>query len=455
MSQTLVTTGNIEAAIERAGGVVPLMRDTDFPAFIFPIEAEFTNWRSEEHAWRDAVALMDLSQHMTNLFVDGPDAAAVLNGLAVNSFAGFRPGIAKQMVAVNDDGYVIGDGILFYLGEDSFDLVGQHSLIDWVRYNIEQSPLDVRYRLDGNALVRDGDPELYRYQLQGPKALALMEALTGAPVPPVKFFHMADFVIEGRNVRALRHGMVGQPGFELFGPWDDAATIREAILDVGEQFGVQPVGARAYGSTPLEAGWIPTPVPAIFGDDMAAYRQWLPSSRVGSLGGSYLSAAIEDYYMTPSELGYGRHVKFDHDFIGREALESGRTVSSRRKVTLIWNADDIAEAHRSHLQPGTPWKWIEFPKARYSYHQYDSVLVGDELVGISTDAGILVNDSVFVSLATVDEGVAAEGTKVEVLWGEDPVSRKPQVEPHRQLRIRATVAPAPLNDFARTTYRDR
>ena len=206
-------------------------------------------------------------------------------------------------------------------------------------------------------------------------------------------------------MQALRHGVLaGQPGFELFGPWADGSAVRDAIMQVGGQFGIQAVGARAYGSTPLEAGWIPTPVPAIFGSDMEEYRRWLPSSRLGTLGGIFHHEEIEDYYLTPAELGYGRHVKFDHDFVGRGALERGHDGHTRRKVTLIWNADDVADALRSHLQPGLPSKWIGFPKARFRYHQYDSVLVEDKCVGISTgDAGLLVNDSVLVSLATVDE----------------------------------------------------
>ena len=57
---------------------------------------------------------------------------------------------------------------------------------------------------------------------------------------------------------------------------------------------------------------------------MKAYREWLPANSyeaTGSIGGSFVSDNIEDYYSTPYELGYGPFVKFDHDFIGREALE--------------------------------------------------------------------------------------------------------------------------------------
>lgn len=447
---------NSNAAIARAGSPVTLMRNKDFPAFIFPIEGEFTNWRSEERAWRETVALMDLSQHMTNLFIDGPDAITLLSSLAVNTFAGFEVDIAKQLVAVNRDGFVIGDGILFYLGEDSFDLVGQHGLIDWIRYNIERTDLDVRYRLDGNALVRgEQDPELYRFQVQGPKAIELLEKLTGGPIPTVKFFHMTRFEIAGKEVRALRHGMAGQAGFELFGPYADFADVRGALLSAGEPLGIRAVGARAYGSTPLEAGWIPTPVPAIFGPEFHEYREWLPEPRLGSIGGSFDPDDIEDYYLTPYDLGYSRNVKFDHDFIGRAALERIADAPPKRKVTLVWNSEDVANVLRSHIEPGLPAKFIEFPKARYGYYQYDTVYSGDQVVGVSTDVGHLVNDGVFVSLATIDAEFAENGTEVEVLWGEDPVTQKPQVEDHQQVRVRATVAPAPYDDYARSTYRDR
>lgn len=449
-------TENLESAIAQAGGPVPLLRNIDFPAFIFPIEAEFTNWRSEERAWRETVALMDLSQHMNNLFIEGPDALELLSSIAVNTFKGFKVDIAKQLVAVNHDGQFIGDGILFYLAENSFDLVGQHSLIDWVRYNIEQSSLNVRYRLDGNKLMRKNvDPEFYRYQLQGPNALPLLEAITGGPVPDVKFFHMTAFHIAGRTVRALRHGMAGQAGFELFGPYADADVIRTALLEAGAPFGIRAVGARAYSSTPLEAGWIPTPVPAIFSEEFKSYREWLPISRVGSLGGSYSPTSIEDYYFTPFDLGYARNVRFDHDFLGRTALEKIAEAPAKRKVTLVWDASDVADIVASQLQPGTPVKFLEFPKARYAYHQYDSVLLNGQPVGISTDAGYLVNDQVYVSLASVDAEVAENGTTLELVWGEAPVTSKPQVEEHRQATITATVAPAPYDQYARGQYRDR
>ena len=71
---------------------------------------------------------------------------------------------------------------------------------------------------------------------------------------------MTEFVIAGHRVRALRHGMAGQPGFELFGPWADGDDVLRAILTAGEEFGLVRAGAKAYSTANLESGWIPTAV---------------------------------------------------------------------------------------------------------------------------------------------------------------------------------------------------
>ena len=119
----------------------------------------------------------------------------------------------------------------------------------------------------------------------------------------------------------------------------------------------------------------------------------------------------------------------------------------------MWNADDVAAAQQSLLEPGVPAKYVDFPKARYGQYQVDQVLRAGRLVGFSLDAGYITNEQVFASLATIDLDSAEPGTEVVVAWGEEPNSRKPAVEPHRQVQIRATVQPAPYSRFAREDYR--
>lgn len=442
--------------IARTGSAVDLLRNSPARPTVFPVTAEFSNWRSEQHSWRSSCALLDQSHHMTDLFVSGPGALELLSATAVNSFAKTAPGKAKQFIAVNEQGHLIGDAILFHLEDEVFDLVGHPMVVDWVQFHAETGGYDVDLERDGNSIVRAGDPKLYRYELQGPNALAIVEQLIGGPVPDVKFFHMADFQIAGVRVRALRHGMAGQPGFELFGPWSEGARVHDAVLAAGSDHGLVQVGAKGYSSANLESGWVPAPLPAIFSSaDTAAYRDWLPSARAGSLGGSFASPDIEDYYLSPYDLGYGRSVAFDHDFIGRTALEAVAQGPHRKKVTLVWNAQDVAAAHASLFDEGLPAKYIEMPKARYALHHVDEVLADGGHAGLSLDCGYVANDQSFLSLATLDAEFAAPGTEVVVRWGEDPVSRKPQVEPHRQVEIRAVVAPAPYDGYARSSYRTK
>jgi glycine cleavage system aminomethyltransferase T len=446
---------SLEAAIQRVGSPVELLRQSTTRPHAFPVAPEFTNWRTEQNAWRTSCVLFDQSHHMSDLFVSGPDALRLLSDFGVNTFANFGPGKAKQYVTVNADGQFIGDAILFHLEDDLFDVVGHPTVANWLQYNAETGDYQVTLERDDNSVDRPAGtpPKLYRYELQGPTAGPIVAKLTGAPLPDVKFFNMTDFRVAGHRVRALRHGMAGQPGFEFFGPWAEGDDVLAAILAAGAEFGLMRAGAKAYSTSNLESGWIPTAVPAIFGPEMRAYREWLSASALGSLGGSMDSADITDYYVTPYDIGYGRTVKFDHDFVGRAALERVAEAGHRSKVTLVWNPDDLALAYRSLCEAGTPAKFIEMPKARYAFFQVDKVLWNGTTAGMSLDLGYIANEHAFVSLATVDAAASRPGAEVTVLWGERPNSGKPVVERHRQVGIRATVAPAPYVQEVRNSYR--
>jgi vanillate/3-O-methylgallate O-demethylase len=454
-TKEFTVTESLQEAIDRLGSPVELLRNSAARPTVFPVTPEFSNWRSEQHSWRTSCALLDQSHHMTDLFLRGPGAGSLLSSLAVNSFATFPVDRAKQFIAVNHQGQLIGDAILAHLDVDSYNLVGHPMVIDWVQYHAEAGGHDVDVERDGNSIVRQGDPRLFRYELQGPTAPALIEKLIGGPVPQIGFFHMGRFPIAGLEVRGIRHGMAGQPGYELFGPWADGARVREALLEAGAEFGLTQVGAKGYSTANLESGWVPSPVPAIFSDDrLRAYREWLPAPAAGSLGGSFDSPDIEDFYLTPYDLDYGRSVAFDHDFIGRDALQALPEGSRRNKVTLVWNPDDVQDAIGSLLHPGLPAKYIDLPKARYALYQVDRVMQGGATIGQSFDCGYIANEQSFVSLASLDPGTARAGDEVTVLWGERPNSAKLQVEPHRQVEMRATVAPAPFVQYARENYRD-
>ncbi len=451
---------NLEEVISAAGNPVDLLRNSQAGPNVYPgVPAEYTNWRDEQQAWQETCVLYNQSFHMADLAVEGPDALKLLNYLAINSFDGFQVDKAKQFVPCTPDGYVIGDVILFYLAARQFNLVGRAPTLNWVQYHAETGGFDVRVELDQRTALRK-DPSRrrhYRFQVQGPNAMAAIGKALGKAPPELRFFNMTSVEIAGKQVRALRHGMAGQPGFEFFGPWDDYEAVHGALVRAGEEFGMRLVGGRAYSSNTLESGWIPSPLPAVYsGDSLKAYRQWLPATgyeACASIGGSFYSDDIEDYYMTPWDLGYGQFVRFDHDFIGRPVLEKIANRPHRRKVTLALDNDDALRCIGSQLFEGHRAKYMDFPSAVYSMHPFDKVLFNDELVGLSTWIGYSSNERRMLTLAVLDEKHAEPGTEVIFVWGEERGgSIKPTVEQHRQARLRATVSPVPYAEAARKAY---
>ncbi|MFQ5661464.1 MAG: aminomethyl transferase family protein [Gammaproteobacteria bacterium] len=451
---------SLEDLLQNAGSPVELLRNLRTGPNVYPgVPPEFTNWLDEQQAWQETCVLFNQSYHMADLSVQGPDALKLLSYLGVNSFRNFTVDKAKQFVPCSYDGHVIGDVILFYLADNQFNLVGRIPVLNWVRFHAETGGYDVKLELDERSAARK-DPlnrKSYRFQVQGPNAMQVIGKASGKPPPGLKFFNMCRMTIAGREVRALRHGMVGQPGFEFFGPSADGEAVREALITAGEEFGLQQVGGRAYSSNTLESGWIPSPLPAIYsGEKMKAYREWLPADcyeAKASIGGSFDSPNIEDYYLSPWDLGYGPFVKFDHDFIGREALKKIADHSHRKKVTLALNANDVSHAISSQFEKGDRAKFIEFPSAVYSMHPYDKVVANGNTVGISTWIGYSSNERRMLTLAMLDAEYSEPGTEVTLVWGEeDGGTSKPAVERHVQTEFRAIVSPVPYSEVAREEY---
>jgi vanillate/3-O-methylgallate O-demethylase len=455
---------SLENLLARTGDTVRMLRNSQIGAYVYPVvPSEFSNWRMEQRSWRETAVLFDQSHHMAEITVKGSDAFRMLNSLTINSFANFAPNKAKQMVPCSHEGHVIGDGILFYLDKDEFLFVGRTPTVNWIQFQGETGG----YKVD---LIRDdrspahprGKPVVrrhYRFQIQGPNATQVLEKLHGGPLPDVKFFNMDAININGRKVRCLRHGMAGAPGLEIWGPYGEYDEVRETIVAAGKDFGLAQAGARCYSSNTLESGWIPSPLPAIYtGEKMKPYREWLPAGGyegTASIGGSYVSKRIEDYYLTPYALGYGPLVKFDHDFIGREALEKIASAPHRKKVTFAWHAQDVLKIFASLLAPGeTNLKYFDFPNCNYATSSFDQILRNGKLAGFSMFGGYSYNERAVLSLGVVDPDIQI-GDVLTLVWGEEGGgTSKPTVEPHGQVEIRVKVSPTPYARDAREAYHD-
>src|SRR6266436_7112644 len=98
---------SLQQVLKTVESPVKLLRNSQIGPYAFPVvRAEFTNWRYEQRAWRESCALLDLSHHMTDLYIEGPDALKLLSALAVKSFNNFKMNKAKQFVACSPNGVV-------------------------------------------------------------------------------------------------------------------------------------------------------------------------------------------------------------------------------------------------------------------------------------------------------------------------------------------------------------
>jgi len=443
---------------------VEMLRNSKIGMYVYPVvAAEFTNWRDEQIAWRESAVLYDQTHHMDELSVEGPDAAAFLDHVGINSLANFDLSRAKHFVPVTPAGHVIGDMIIFREREDKFVLVGRAPTANWLKFQAAVGKWSVRLghdprsdsRPDGRAIYRTH----YRFQIQGPEAGKIFDKINGGPVPEVKFFHVDRINVGSRRVPALRHGMAGAPGLEIWGPYQDKSYIQSTILEAAGDVGVdlRLCGARAYSTNTLESGWIPSPLPAIYsgGGMLKDYRDWLGADAyeaVGSIGGSFVSDDIEDYYVNPFELGYGFYIGWKSDFIGKEALAKMKDGPNRKRVTFEWNADDVMEIVASAFRPDeVPYKWIDFPQPNYASTSADMVMRDGKMIGMSMFNGYSYNERCMLSLGVVDSDVEI-GDVLTLVWGEPEATEKTSTERHIQAEIRVRVSPTPYARAARESY---
>lgn len=456
---------SLNDAIARHANPVEMLRNSKIGMYVYPVVApEYSNWRSEQAAWRKTAVLFDQTHHMDEVIIEGPDAAEFLSNLAINSFANFDLNRAKHFVPVTPAGHVVGDVIAFREEEDKFVLVGRAPTCNWVKFHHATGNKKVRLthdprsdsRPDGKAVYRTH----YRFQIQGPDADKIFEKMNGGPVQDIKFFHVDWINVGSKRVRALRHGMAGAPGLEIWGPYEDKPYILNAILEAARaaEVDLRQVGSRAYSTNTVESGWIPSPLPGIYtgGGMLADYRDWLGADAyeaVGAIGGSFASDNIEDYYLTPFELGYDFYIGWKKDdFIGKDALVAMRDRPHRKKVTFEWNADDVVKVIASAFRPGEEaFKWIDFPVPNYASTSADMVMRGDSMVGMSMFMGYSYNERCILSLGVVDADVQV-GDVLTLVWGEPDTTGKTSTEPHQQTEIRVRVSDTPYAREARESY---
>ena len=258
------------------------------------------NWFAavgEEHkAVREGVALIDQSS-FAKFELTGPGAFAAIDRVAANQVG--APGRAVYTQLLNEAGGIEADLTVIRLAEDRFYLVtgSGFGVRDggWIRAHLPA---------DGTARLREVTGERAVLNLCGPKARAVLAAVTDDEVANEAFPFLAARQIEiaAAPVLAVRVGYVGELGWELHIPLDHAAAVYRTLRAAGEGHGLRDVGYRAIESLRLEKGYL------------------------------YWSADIGPD-SNPYEAGLGFCVAHDKgDFIGRAALEQVRAAGPERRL---------------------------------------------------------------------------------------------------------------------------
>jgi vanillate/3-O-methylgallate O-demethylase len=341
---------------------------------------------------------------------------------------------------------MVGDGVVVALEDDEFEVMSIPANVSWLQYHIELNKYRVTVAHDLPTGMNTGERRFYRYQLQGPNARQLLEKASGGSIPDIKFFRIGEFQIAGVTIRAISHTMTRKPGYELFGPRAEGPKVLAALREAGRAYGMRENGAISL-PTGIEGGWIGLQMPAIYsGASMKPFREFVSEysfEGFASLGGSLASDNIDDYYVNPWDIGFGNLIKFDHEFIGRAALERlAAQPPRRRKVWLRWDEQDVTRVLASGLfGKESRAKMLSVPYSVYSTFPNDRVLVGDQDVGISMICAYTVNVGSWFSLGTMDSAHAIDGKRVEILWGDADTSLRPMAtEKHVLTRIGATVS---------------
>ena len=261
-------------------------RMVDFGGWDMPVQ--YRGLIEEHMAVRTAVGLFDVS-HMGDIQLRGPNSLAAVQKLLMNDASKLQTGQAHYSAMLYPNGTFVDDVVLHKLGDNDYLIVinagTREKDVQWVRQVIGSM---------SGVHVNDFSDYYTQLAIQGPKAEATLQKLTGVDLKPIKNYWFTWGQVCGyHNVMIARTGYTGEDGFEIYIPSDEPTSARVwgEVLAAGEEFGIIPCGLGARNTLRLESA-------------MALY-------------GHEISDTINVF-----EANLGRYCKLDKgtDFVGREAL---------------------------------------------------------------------------------------------------------------------------------------
>lgn len=407
---------------------------------------QFGGWKKESLSWKTSCYLHAGLNPALPYRLQGPGAMDLLRDACINGFTRFSIGCSKHAVMCNALGNVMADGMVLRTGEEDFTCYFLNPYIDYL-------VASGRYDVTGEDL----SGKTFLFQVAGPQSLAALEAATSDSLRDIDFlWHRPSAIAhEGRDipVRIFRLGVARTLAYEVHGHIEDALDVYRAIAASGKRFGMERIGMQVYGMHHTESGFAQSYIhflPAYTEDpDFMAFLAGGADDYMRDLPGS-AGPVLEKRYANPVELGWAHMIRFDHDFVGRAALERIVDEPHRRIVTLEWHRDDILDVYASQFDADAEVEFMDFAAnpiwtAHNSIVFCDDVMVGDSQIGVSSGRVFSYFYRKMLSLALLQPEYTQIGETVEVLWG----------RPGNQLkRIRATVARYPYLDLPKNAEID-
>lgn len=400
-----------------------------FGDLVMPYIASST--KDEMLACRET-AWLGVSLNQTPVYdIKGPDAAKLLNKVCVNrDYTKLKMGGSRHALMCNSKGQLLADGLIIRTGEEEYRTYWLAPVLD---YYVRSQGMDVN-----GAYVQDE----YFYQIDGPKSLEIMEAVCQCDLHDVKFAGKKVVQVKGTEMTIVRLGMSGCLGYEVHGAIEHADMIFETIRETGQAFGLKCLGNKNYTFNHTQGGypnqfihyWYP-----FFTTDtgMAKFFKNMPIYNDKFFVGSG-NDDEENYFVTPYDIGWDYLINWEHDFIGKEALEAIGKNPPNTVVTLEWNADDVGDVFASQFR-GTaeePYEAIDEAGDTVDLPRFvvSKVLLDGKMVGRASGRIHDYYHRKEISLAFINKELVVEGQELVVLWG---TNGGPQKE------IRATVARFP------------
>lgn len=376
----------------------------------------------ESMSWKESCYIHAGLSGIPAIHIDGADALKFLSACSINDCSNWPLHKCKHIVMCNEDGIVCHHALTIRDGENSFRTWNGPV---WLMTVKEQyfKEMDVTFNFTWGFI----------FQIAGPKSKEVIEKVCAQDISDVKFLESRPITIPTieEELEIVRIGMTGNLAYELRGTNELAAQVYDLVYQTGKPLGMKRLGWKTYLVNHTEGG---------FPQENGSFLS--PISNVTVFSGSFDPEDKSARWRTPGDLDWIWMAKFNHDFIGRAAVEAEAAAPKRKLVTLEWNAEDVLDIQRSYLEEGEPYKQLTIPTAPEPLcgGHADRVLKDGKLVGVSSMVAYSYYYRKFISHCSINIDQAELGSEVIIEWGDYGGRIK---------QVRAAVARYPYLDLPR------